>query len=113
MARVLACFDGQRSLSEVAELLDQRLVPFAVDVVVWLLRRRMLSEVHSYLYCVDPTRDLAADDPPSERGSTRALQPYCDGSTPLCEVMWREQLSEAQLEHFLASKGAWVVRTTR
>ena len=42
MPVVLSIFNGSRTLSEALALLPRQLAPYGLDMVVWLLRRRML-----------------------------------------------------------------------
>ena len=46
---VLSVFDGHRPLEHAVNKLPPPLQPFAVDMVVWLLRWHLLEEVHVYL----------------------------------------------------------------
>lgn len=63
LVTILAAFDGGRILSDAMTLFPTILQPYAVDIVVWLLRWNMLVEVHSYLFwmdSLDASIDLAA-----------------------------------------------------
>ena len=39
---VLSVFDGERTLGQAIRLLSRSLQPFGIDIVVWLLRRKIL-----------------------------------------------------------------------
>jgi hypothetical protein len=48
LATVLIAFNGSRRLSEVVPFLPSQWRPFLIDIVIWLLRWRLLDEVHQY-----------------------------------------------------------------
>ena len=50
LSRVLTAFDGARCVEEVLPLLPARLRAYGVDVVVWLLRWRMLQVILVFFF---------------------------------------------------------------
>ena len=54
MLSVLSLFTGERCLSEVVPLLPAQLRAYAVDIVVWARRWRMVS--HGYGHCVNTVK---------------------------------------------------------
>lgn len=47
---LLSIFDGQLCLGEVMNLLPKPLYPYTIDIIVWLLRRQVITEVNEYLF---------------------------------------------------------------
>lgn len=58
IARILSCFNGIRTVSEAVECFPHDYTDYAIDIIVWLLRWRMICEVHTSLIRTDPNNDI-------------------------------------------------------
>jgi len=124
-ALVLSLFNGQRALREVLLLLPPRLCAHGVDIVVFLLRWRLLLENCKYLVYIPDAADThvqadadASAPPTAQVGAARLRDRfilkklrngyfYVGGgegegrrrscACPVAEICWREKLTEDEL----------------
>jgi hypothetical protein len=61
IARILSCFNGIRTVSEAVECFPHDYTDYAIDIIVWLLRWRMICEVHTSLIRIDPNNNKNID----------------------------------------------------
>jgi hypothetical protein len=129
IARILACFNGMRTVSEAIEYFPTSYSSYAIDIIVWLLRWRMLCEVHTCLirtnlndpvstiidtnnttptkstpktqfHNIEVKEDLTID----EEAVFDKLKGYLTGNTTLLEILWKEGISEETIKSIVSKR---------
>jgi len=135
---ILERFSKPRTLGEHVDLLIPSLQRDLVDVVIWLLQRDLLVQLHTYVFLIIPHIGVSAEDKDviedsnypsypiplrpfeisyleriSERGLTfqlfQRLCPYFRGGHHIEEIMWRENITREELMKVLEKYQALLV----
>ena len=81
-----------------------------LNILVWLLRRKCLLELHEFILLKPEWRADAAqkagdsgDTSEQDQAAFRRILSYCHGQHHIEEIMWRESLSRQDITDFLAA----------
>ena len=129
IARILSCFNGMRTVSEAIEYFPINYSSYAIDIIVWLLRWRMLCEVHTCLIRtnlndpinankdkntttpiksaskdqfndIEVKEDLTID----EEAILETLKGSLTGNISLLEILWKEGISEDTIRNIVSKR---------
>lgn len=101
----LSQFSVQESLRMHMRRRDEEAQKSVIDVLVWLLQRRFVTQLHTFVYFLGSARAVLADAAQRRRPHAsllRRVAPYFRGRHHVEEILWRENVSRAELEAVLA-----------